>query len=118
MVKRILCCSGGGCKGYAQVQVLKKLEQQYGPLHERYDLIVGSSVGSINGSMVASGRITMERLDQIYEPMIKNVFKKRFGIPYYDRKNFINVWIDEIGFIKMKECKTKLQISSVNVCDK
>ena len=68
--KRILICSGGGVKGYAQAQVLKKLEKDYGPLHERYDLVCGSSVGAINGSMLASGRITMDRLEKIIQCML------------------------------------------------
>ena len=116
--KRILICSGGGCKGYAQAQVLKKLEKDQGPLHEHYDLVCGSSVGAINGSMLASGRITMDRLEIIYAPMIKKVFKRKFGIPLYDRKNFYDVWMDEIGAIKLGDCLTKLQITSVNLCDK
>lgn len=116
--RRVLVLSGGGCKGFVQVQVLKKLEEMNGPLHESYDLVCGSSVGSINGSMLASGRITMSRLDEIYVPMIKRVFKKRrFCIPRYDRTNFYKVWMDEIGHIQMKDCLTKLQITSVNLCD-
>ena len=116
--KRICILSGGGCKGFIQAQVLKKLEQKHGPLHEYYDLVCGSSVGSINGSMLASGRITMDRLETIYSPMIKKVFKRKFGIPFYDRKNFYNVWMDEIGSMKFGDCLTKMQITSVNLCDK
>ena len=118
MIRKICVLSGGGCKGFAQVQVLKKLEQEQGTLYNFYDLVCGSSIGSINGSMLASGKITMERLEEIYVPMIKKVFKRRIGIPFYDRKNFIEVWCDEIGMIKMKDCKTKMQITSVNLCDK
>jgi hypothetical protein len=118
MKKNILILSGGGCKGAIQLQVLKKFEQDYGPLYEYYDLVCGSSVGAINGAMLASGRITMERLEKIYPEMIKKVFKRRLGIPFYDRKNFYNVWMDEIGSIKLGDCLTKLQITSVNLCDK
>jgi len=119
-MKRICILSGGGCKGYAQAVVLKKLEKDHGPLYNFYDLVCGSSVGAINGSMLASGKITMDRLESIYDPMIKDVFKKRFlpHVPMYDRKNFIKIWCDEIGMIKMNECKTKMQITSVNLCDK
>lgn len=111
--------SGGGAKGYIQVQVLKKLEEKFGPLCGYYDLVCGSSVGAINGAMVASGKISMERLEKIYPNMIERVFKRRwFRIPMYDRKNFIDSFIAEVGMIKMNECKTKLQITSVNLCDK
>lgn len=120
MEKRRICVlSGGGVKGYAQVQVLKELEKKYGPLCDYYDLVCGSSVGAINGSMIASGKISMERLDKIYPNMIKRVFKRRwFRIPMYDRRNFIDSFIAEVGMIKMNECKTKVQITSLNLCDK
>ncbi|MFW6121434.1 MAG: patatin-like phospholipase family protein [Petrotogales bacterium] len=62
-MKNILILAGCGCKGFIQSQVLKKLEQEYGPLYKRYSLICGTSVGSINGSMIASGRITMDRFE-------------------------------------------------------
>lgn len=124
MAKRILILSGGGCKGYAQVQVLKKLEAENGPLHKYYDLICGSSVGAINGAMLASGKITMDKLEFIYAPMIQKVFKRNtilgipVAVPMYDRKNFYEVWLKEIGNIHLGECKTNLQITSVNLCDK
>lgn len=117
--KNILVLGGGGCRGFAQAQVLKKLEKEFGNLYERYSLIVGTSVGSINAGLIASGRITAERLEQIYPSMIKKVFEKKWypRVPRYDRKNFYGVWLDEIGNIKMKECLTKLQITSFNICD-
>jgi len=118
MTKRILCCSGGGAKGFAQIQVLKKFEKEYGSLSEYYDLICGSSVGAINGAMIASGKITMKKLENIYPDMIKKIFKRRFRIPLYDRKEFYKIFVDKIGIIKMNECKTKVQITSLSLCDK
>lgn len=120
-MKKILVLSGGGVRGYAQAQVLKKLEMDNGLLYTIYDLIVGSSVGAINGAMVASGKISMNKLESIYPDMAKKIFQKSwwpFKVPKYDRKNFINIFMDEVGMIKMKECKTKLQISTVSLCDK
>jgi predicted acylesterase/phospholipase RssA len=121
MKRNILILSGGGCKGYAQVQVLKKLEEDYGTLCYYYDLIAGSSVGAINGAMAASGRIMMANLEFIYDSMIRKVFKKSWfplKTPMYDRKNFIEIWNEKIGMMKMGDCKTKLQITSVNLCDR
>jgi hypothetical protein len=121
-MKRIAVISGGAIKGYIQSQLLKKMESDLGmPLWKHYDLIAGSSVGAINGSMIASGRILMDRLEYIYPNMVKQIFKKSwfpFAVPMYDRKNFINVVNDEIGMIRMKDCLTKLQITSINLCDK
>jgi len=118
MTKRILVLSGGGVRGYAQAQVLKKLEENHGPLHNFYDLVCGSSVGAINGSLLASGKIPMATMELIYPEMIKKIFKRKFGIPFYDRKNFYEVILKEIGNIKFGDCLTKMQITSVNLCDK
>ena len=56
-MKRILVLSGGGLKGLIQLPVLQKIEESYGqPIHEIFDLIVGTSVGAISGGILASGK--------------------------------------------------------------
>lgn len=121
-MKRIAVCSGGALKGYAQIQVLKKIETDIKkPLCEYYDLFVGTSVGSINSAFFASGKLTANYIESIYKNMSQRIFKKNFfpfAIPMYDRKNFLEIAVKEIGMIKMKDCKTKLQITAVNLCDK
>lgn len=120
-MKRILVLSGGGTMGMAQVQVLAKLEEEYGkPLHEVYDLIAGTSVGAINASIVASGIMSMRKLADNYESYMSRVFKKRgfFKKPKYDTNNFYNLW-DDIApeGIKMGDVKTRLMITSVDLVD-
>ena len=121
-MKRIAVCSGGALKGYSQIQVLKKIENDVKkPLCEYYDLFVGTSVGSINAAFFASGKLTANYIESIYKSMALQIFKKSwfpFTIPIYNRKNFLEIAVKEIGMIKMKECKTKLQITAVNLCDK
>lgn len=117
-MKRILCLSGGGVRGVAQLQVLKKLEVDYGkPLHEVYDLIIGTSVGAINASLVATGAISMVDLDKKYDDMIHTIFKKRRWLktPKYDRDNFISAWSSVVGYHKFHQVKTKLMISTVDL---
>jgi patatin-like phospholipase/acyl hydrolase len=78
IMKKILCLSGGGVRGISQLMVLKNLEKVCGrPLHEEYDLILGSSVGAINAAIIASGKISMDDLSTIYPSLIKSVFKRR-----------------------------------------
>ena len=119
--KKVLALSGGGVKGYAQIQVLKELEKQNGPLHDFYNLVVGASVGAINASILATGKVTMENLEESFPIMADKIFKKRkfFSFrkfPKYDRKNFIEVWDDLIGVdFKMKDVKTKLMVLSVDL---
>lgn len=117
-MKRILCLSGGGVRGVAQLQVLKKLEADYGkPLHEVYDLIIGTSVGAINASIIATGKVSMEELNDKYDDMIHTIFKKRglFKTPKYDRDNFIDVWRDLVGYYQFGEAKTKLMVTTVDL---
>jgi len=117
-MKKILIHSGGGCKGYLSLQLLKKIEKEHGPLFKYYDLMAGSSVGAINTAILATGKITANDLEKIYPEVINIIFKRKFGIPMYDRNNFVEVWKDLIGLdFKMKDCKTKLQITAVNLCD-
>jgi hypothetical protein len=117
-MKKILCLSGGGVKGIAQLEVLKKLENDCGrPLHEEYDLILGSSVGAINAAIIASGKISMDNLASRYPSIIKSVFKKRgvFKTPKYDRQNFSCEWNKIVGDIKFKDAKTRLIITTVDL---
>jgi uncharacterized protein len=43
----LLALSGGGYRGLFTAQILKRLEEQVGPLHLVFDLIAGTSIGSI-----------------------------------------------------------------------
>ncbi len=117
-MKKILCLSGGGVKGIAQLEVLKMLEHKCGrPLCEEYDLILGTSVGAINAAIIASGKISMEKLSEMYPDMIKSIFKKRraFKSPKYDRDNFFLEWNKVIGGMRFKDVKTKLIITTVDL---
>jgi len=118
-MKKILCLSGGGVRGVAQLQVLKKLEEDYGkPLHEVYDLIIGTSVGAINAAIIASGTMSMADVDKQYTEFMEAIFKKRgfFKKPKYDRQNFLEIWDEIAGFdFKMSDAKTRLMITTVDL---
>lgn len=117
-MKKILCLSGGGVKGVAQLEVLKMLELKCGrPLCEEYDLILGTSVGAINAAIIATGKISMDELGLKYQDFIRKVFKKRgaFKSPKYDRNNFSHEWNALIGSMKFNEVKTKLIITTVDL---
>lgn len=116
-MKRLAVFSGGGCKGYMPLFTLIKLENQFGPLYRYYDLMAGSSVGAINAAILSTGKMSVKTLISIYPDLIKQVFKKNgwFNGTIYNRENFIKIWDQLIGKdFKMKDCKCKLQITSVN----
>ncbi|MBL8628372.1 MAG: patatin-like phospholipase family protein [Rhodospirillaceae bacterium] len=63
-VYRILSLDGGGAKGFYTLGVLKEIEGMLGyPLHKRFDLIFGTSTGSIIAALLALGN----DVDTIYE---------------------------------------------------
>ncbi|SRR6266446_8136523 len=67
---RILSLDGGGAKGVYTLGVLKEIEGMLGcPLYQRFDLIFGTSTGSIIGALLAIGC----EVDQIHELYKKHV---------------------------------------------
>ena len=69
-VHRILSLDGGGAKGVYTLGVLKEIEGMLGcPLYKRFDLIFGTSTGSIIGALLAIGC----EVDQIHELYKKHV---------------------------------------------
>lgn len=53
---RILALDGGGAKGFYTIGILDELEKNIGsPIHECFDLIFGTSTGSIIAAMLARG---------------------------------------------------------------
>ncbi len=53
---RVLTLDGGGAKGFYTLGVLKEIEAMVGcPLHQRFDLVFGTSTGAIIASLIALG---------------------------------------------------------------
>ena len=67
-ITNILCLDGGGSKGVYTLGVLKELETAAGkPLHEVFQLIYGTSTGSIIASMLALGYKVDEIKEKYFE---------------------------------------------------
>src|ERR1700751_706824 len=67
---RVLSLDGGGAKGFYTLGVLKEIEGMLGcPLYKRFDLIFGTSTGSIIGALLAIGC----EIDQIHDLYKKHV---------------------------------------------
>ena len=120
-MKRIAVLSGGGAKGLIQVSCMAALQSAgKKDFNKGYDLIIGSSVGAINGTILALNAMTPQELLINYPGMLNKIFAKKFlhFVPVYDRKNFQSCWINILPVLtKLKECKTKMVISSVDVCE-
>ncbi|MES0489348.1 MAG: CBASS cGAMP-activated phospholipase [Leptospirales bacterium] len=63
---KILSIDGGGIKGFYSSIILQKFEKKYGPIADYFDLITGTSTGSIIGGALARG-ISSDKVIEFYE---------------------------------------------------
>lgn len=75
-MKRALVVSGGGSKGAYAVGVIKQLSQLFPTLD--YDIVVGTSTGSLIVPLVATGEIPL--LEQIYTSQEEGTIVKKLRI--------------------------------------
>jgi patatin-like phospholipase/acyl hydrolase len=69
----ILVLDGGGSKGVYSLGVLKELELKLDKkLHEYFDLIYGTSTGSIIGSLLALGH-DIDSIEKLYLELIPTI---------------------------------------------
>lgn len=74
---RVLSLDGGGAKGFYTLGILREIEALIGcPIHERFDLIFGTSTGAIIAAMLALGK-RVEEIQEIYTKYVPTVMKKR-----------------------------------------
>ena len=73
---RILSLDGGGAKGFYTLGVLREIEESVGPLHEKFDLIFGTSTGAIIASLVGLGN-NVKTIGALYEEHVPTVMKRR-----------------------------------------
>lgn len=75
---RILCLDGGGIRGLYSAQILKRIKQDCNiDLYDDFDLIVGTSTGSILAGTIVK-KLEIEKVIDLYERQGKNIFKKRW----------------------------------------
>lgn len=130
MKKRVLVLSGGGAKGIITTTMLKNFQEKIGiPLDEFFDIIIGTSTGSIIGSMLAA-KVPIQTIHQMYLENMKNIFTpqipwylpwRKFSRAKYDREIVIRAMkkcLDEVGISKFGELSVKFISTAVNVCTK
>lgn len=74
---RILSLDGGGAKGFYTLGVLKEIEAMVGcPLHERFDLIFGTSTGAIIAALLGLG-YKVDDIHALYKTHVPTVMEKK-----------------------------------------
>lgn len=76
-VLRVLTLDGGGAKGFYTLGVLKEIEAMVGcPLHQKFDLVFGTSTGAIIASLIALGN-TVDSILQLYRTHVPTVMSAK-----------------------------------------
>lgn len=74
---RILSLDGGGAKGFYTLGVLREIEGLIGcRLHEKFDLIFGTSTGAIIASLLALG-YSVEEIHALYKEYVPTIMQKK-----------------------------------------
>jgi uncharacterized protein len=74
---RILALDGGGAKGFYTLGVLREIEGMIRcPLHERFDLVFGTSTGAIIGALIALGH-SVDSIHTLYKEYVPVVMQRK-----------------------------------------
>lgn len=121
MTFKILCLDGGGMRGIISARILQEVERQIQEtkgktLSEYFDMIAGTSTGSILTTGIANKKNTQELID-VYKNKGKIIFPPSSLSPFlqtitgllrpakYSHAGLIQVLKEELGSIKISEIK-------------
>lgn len=72
----VLTLDGGGAKGFYTLGVLKEIEAMIGcPLHEKFNLVFGTSTGAIIASLIALGH-SVDSIIELYRQHVPTVMRE------------------------------------------
>lgn len=121
MTFRILCLDGGGIRGVMPARILQKIEQQLGsPLKEHFDLIAGTSTGSILAAGIALEKSPEELLNlykvnglkifpyqNLFSPKrLPLILKYGISAPKFSDEGLIAVLQEQFGDTKFSDITT------------
>lgn len=86
MTFKILSFDGGGIRGVLSARILKEVERQIKektgkPLHEYFDMIAGTSTGSILTAGVAN-KLPTDQIIELYKKYGASIFPSKFRVPF------------------------------------
>lgn len=105
---RVLTLDGGGAKGFYTLGVLKEIEAMTGcPLHQKFDLIFGTSTGAIIASLIALGH-SADAILELYRKHVPAVMSQTTA---HARSAALNKLASEVfGDSTFSEVKTGIGI--------
>ena len=116
----ILALDGGGARGIYPAHILARLERELSiPIGESFDLIAGTSTGSIIAGAAAAG-VPMQTVSDLFEEQAPAIFsRKRFGWGLfrsrYERQPLTRIVQQFLPERRMGEITTPLLITSADI---
>jgi hypothetical protein len=118
---RILSIDGGGIRGIFAANLLRRIHAAFGVrFHEAFDLIVGTSSGSITAAALAID-YPLDQVVELFDDRAGRVFKRRwygaFGLfaPRYDKASLAAELGKVFGERKMSDALTLLLVPATNL---
>ena len=105
---RVLTLDGGGAKGFYTLGVLKEIEAMCGcPLHQKFDLVFGTSTGAIIASLIALGH-SVDAILNLYRDHVPAVMSQKSATAR--SKALKALAVDVFGDAKFDDVKTGIGI--------
>ncbi|WP_223699941.1 CBASS cGAMP-activated phospholipase [Sutcliffiella deserti] len=119
MKMKILCIDGGGIRGVYAVAILQAMEEEYNqPISELFDLIAGTSTGSIIAASI-SIKMDMSKVLNSYKKFGEKIFVRqaKFGLfkSIYSDKYLRKFFYQAFGERTLGDISSPLLIPAVNV---
>jgi NTE family protein len=104
--KFALVLSGGGFKGAFQLGAIQYLKENWSLINPynpemKFDLIAGVSVGSLNGALIASGKL--DRLEKLWMDVARNGVEEIYTSDFIDTKSNSDQVQFKLNFKLLKE---------------
>ena len=116
---KVLCIDGGGVRGIFATKILSLIETKFNiKIHDTFDLIVGTSTGSIVAGAVAIN-YDLTTLADDYSRDASKIFQKRFSLcgllkSKYDSRVLNNFLHDRLGDKKLGEIEKPIILNATN----
>ena len=105
----ILALDGGGARGIYSAQILASIEEVSGaPVREHFDLIAGTSTGSIMAGAAAAG-IPMTRVVELFKKESPRIFRKRWLGSFHIRSKYSRRSLERV----IRSCVSNLTLGEI-----
>ena len=109
-VFNILTLDGGGTRGVYSAQVLACVEKETGaPVREHFDLIAGTSTGSIIAGAAAVG-IPMSEVVKLFEKESPRIFQRRWLGSFHVRSKYSRRSLEQV----IRNCVSELTLGEIS----